>query len=220
MTKSRERKATIVKYYEVEPSLSSSFYSSWEFTNWDRLQSDTKGPLPKTWWPDGLNAITRGPWTIPDYVEAPHFVIAKKKANALSDFGIIDGFMFISEKLKTIIDDLAPNSCEFRPCTTEFTDNMPGPKIWLCSVTKVFRDAVDLSKSRIGITGNGRYSFLEYQFSGGSNLVFRKKKIQSDHLFQLTECAPKYFCDESFKQTCKAAKIRGLAFKPIGELAE
>jgi hypothetical protein len=209
--------AKAMKYFVVEPTNNSSFYSRFKLVNRDRLQPDRKGLPPKVAWPDGIHATTRGPWTIPDYIEAPHFVIAKRKGNPpLSDFGALESFMFISARMKALFGELAPGACDYRRCTTEFSDGSPGPETWMGSVTRVFREAVDESKSNLRKDAIGNYMMI---FPFKTRLMFRKEVIGDQPIFRLAEFATDFICNEPFKQACRAAGIRGMAFTLVGELA-
>jgi hypothetical protein len=209
--------AKAMKYFVVEPDLNSSFHSCWDLANIDRLQSGQRSVAPKVNWPDGLHSVTRGPWTIPDYLEAPHFVVKKRKGNPPScDFGVMESFMFISARIKALFGELAPGACDYRRCTTEFSDGSPGPETWMGSVTRVFREAVDESKSNLRKDAIGNYMMI---FPFKTRLMFRKEVIGDQPIFRLAEFATDFICNEPFKQACRAAGIRGMAFTLVGELA-
>jgi hypothetical protein len=53
-----------------------------------------------------------------------------------------------------------------------------------------------------------RYSLL-----GGANLFFREEIVGSTHIFRLRFSIPNIICDGSLKNVCKAAGLKGIAFK-------
>jgi hypothetical protein len=190
----------------------------WELVNYDRLLSEEGGLQSREFkklWPDGLFAVTRGPWTIPEYLEQPHIVIPKKHASTIADINVIDGFMFISTKFKALIEEIAPGSCDFRPCRTEYSDGSPAPEIWHGSVVRVFNDVVDLEKSRVFKMGTGAFSFC-----GEGRFAYFSAKLKDAVLFRVAQSPGRLICGENFKMAVKSAGIKGVRFDLCGELSE
>jgi hypothetical protein len=200
-------------YYELD-SRSTTNGPGWEIANSKTLQRDKTGLVPKVGWPDGLFVLPRGPWTLPEYLEPPHFIFDRKLGHAPRDIESIDGFFFISPKMKAVFEEFAPDGCDFRPCTTQYRNGNPGPELWLCSVIRAFRDAINKDESTVRITARGSYMFSNVPM----DLKFRPDVIGGAHAFRLAECAFQVFCDEAFKARCKAAGIKGASFKPIGQI--
>ncbi|MCM2294511.1 DUF1629 domain-containing protein [Allorhizobium sp. BGMRC 0089] len=185
----------------------------WDFVNYDTLQADERGLDPKVPWPDGLFAVTRGPWTPPPYLEPPRFIIDPRLGNPLRDAEVRDNFLFISGKFKRLIEEIAPNTCEFRACVTEHRNGEPGPEIWLCALVKAFRDSIDMAASKVTLNKMGGYMFSEEIY-----LCFKEKEMLDVHLFRIAENSSGFFCDEYFKSKCKEHGIKRILFKEIGEL--
>jgi hypothetical protein len=94
-------------YYELD-SRSTTNGPGWEIANRKTLQRDKTGLVPKVGWPDGPFVLPRGPWTLPEYLEPPHFVFDRKLGHDPRDIESIDGFFFISPKMKAVFEELAP----------------------------------------------------------------------------------------------------------------
>jgi hypothetical protein len=202
-------------YYELDSRLTSRG-PGWEIANIETLQPDKAGLGAKAGWPDGLFVLPRGPWTLPEYLEPPHFIFDRKLGHDPRDIESIDGFFFISPKMKAVFEELAPEGCDFRPCTTQYRNGGPGPELWLCSVTQAFRDAIDKEGSTVRFKSTGGYMFS----GGGVDLKFRADVIGGAHVFRLAETASRVFCDEDFKARCKAVGIRGISFAKVGMCTE
>ncbi|MBY5665358.1 imm11 family protein [Rhizobium leguminosarum] len=186
----------------------------WEFANRDRLQPDS-GDLGLSFsrvpWPDSMLDSPRGPWRIPDYAETPKLIFDPKRK--MQDIYAVEYFLFISDKMKSLLDEFAPKSCEYLLCETEFSNGKTGPKIWLCSVVDSYRNAVDLEKSEIRVSKWGTY--LIY---GESNWQFLSAVLDGAHVFRLVEYAVAIFCDQTFKDICKDKGIKGTSFQQVGFL--
>ncbi|PDT03600.1 hypothetical protein CO666_13565 [Rhizobium chutanense] len=186
----------------------------WEFANRDRLQPDS-GYLGlnyiRTPWPDSMLDLPRGPWQIPDYAETPKLIFNPKRK--VQDIYVVDYFLFISEKMKSLLDELAPKSCVYLLCETEFSNGKTGPRIWQCSVVDSYRHAVDLEKSEIRLSKWGTY--LIY---GESSWKFLLAVLAGAHVFRLFEYAVAIFCDQTFKDLCRDRGIKGISFQQVGFL--
>ncbi|EJC79271.1 Protein of unknown function (DUF1629) [Rhizobium leguminosarum bv. trifolii WSM2297] len=187
---------------------------NWEFSNWDRLQLNGRGlglNYGEASWPDSMLDLPRGPWRIPDYIETPKLIVDQKRK--MKDLYSVEYFLFISDKMKGLLDQFAPKSCEYMLCDTKFADGETGPAIWLCSVVDSYRNAVDLEKSEIRVSKWGTYLI-----SGESNWQFLPAVLDGEHLFRLVECANLTFCDQAFKDICKIQDIKGISFRQVGLL--
>lgn len=201
-----------MNYFELDAS-SVGRGAGWKMINYNTLQSDAPGLNPKIPWPDGHRVLSRGPWTLPAYVEAPHFVIDLKTGHAPRDIEVIDGFLFISRKFKAVFESLAPGACEFRSCTTEYLNGAPGPETWLCSVTGAFKEAVDIDNSVIRVSALGLYMSTAVN----RNYKFRQEVIMDAHIFTLAETPKLLYCDENFKAETRNSEIKGAIFKLFGK---
>ncbi|MBX4865318.1 DUF1629 domain-containing protein [Rhizobium sophorae] len=185
----------------------------WEFANRDRLLPDS-GYLglnySRTPWPDSMLDLPRGPWQIPEYAETPKLIFDPKRK--VQDIYAVEYFLFISDKMKSLLEEFAPKSCEYLLCETEFSNGKTGPRIWQCSVVDSYREAVDVENSPlIRVTRWGGY-----MISGGADWCFLPSVLNSAHVFRLVEYAGPFFCDQTFKNICKDRGIRGTAFQQVG----
>jgi len=195
--------------------LDSSGTYGWDFANYERLQTNGKytglginfGPES---WPDDMLHLPRGPWRIPDYDETPKLVFDPKRK--LKDIYAVDYFYFISDKMKDLLEEVAPNSCEYALCETEFKNGKPGPRIWQCSTITSYRNAVDLERSEIRVSRYGTY-----MISGGANWHFLPA-VNGTYLFRLVEFANETLCDQRFKDLCRERGIKGTSFRQVGYL--
>ncbi|QWW71159.1 DUF1629 domain-containing protein [Rhizobium sp. WYJ-E13] len=187
----------------------------WEFANLDRLQPDSGGlGLDRLGapWPDSMLDSPGGPWRIPDYAETPKLIFDPKRK--VQDIYAVEYFLFISDKMKSLLEGFAPNSCDYLLCETEFSNGKTGPKIWLCSVVDSYRKAVDVENSPlIRVTQWGGY-----MISGGADWCFLPAVLKGAHLFRLVEDAGSIFCDQSLKDMCKDRGIKGTSFQQVGFL--
>ncbi|WP_434713123.1 DUF1629 domain-containing protein [Rhizobium sp. YTUHZ045] len=195
--------------------LSSNDNYGWEFANLERLQLDS-GYLGlnhiRTPWPDSMLGLPRGPWRIPDYAETPKLIFNPKRK--VQDVYAVDYFLFISDKLKSLLEEFAPNSCEYLLCETEFSNGKAGPRIWQCSVVDSYSKAVDVENSPlIRVTKWGCY-----MISSGADWCFLPHVLKAVHVFRLIEYAVAIFCDQTVKDICKERGIKGTTFRQVGFL--
>ena len=212
MPRTHGKKAKEPVYYEIYPSMFGNG-PGWELVNYDTLQKGYTGLEPEDAWPDGYLRLPRGPWRIPDYVETPRFLIDKKFGRPPHDIESIDGYFFLSSKLKAVFEAVDPSACEFRRCETYLRSGEAGPETWLCAVTRAFVGAVDIEKSDVRLmpTADGLPRFS----NAHPKLKFKFEVIGDVHLFRIGELAGAVICDQFFKDACKAATIKGAVFDPI-----
>ncbi|MET3612411.1 hypothetical protein ABID16_000716 [Rhizobium aquaticum] len=208
-----ETKKKKIKIHEID---SLGAHRGWECVNYSRLQPDKFGITPKISWPDGKFSVTAGPWTLPVFVEPPHIVIDRKIRRPDWDVQYKDGCLFISGKFRNLIKEVAPDTCEFRPCVTEFRNGEQGPEIWLCSPIKAFAQTIDLVKSHVQVSGYGFY--MNPGIFDRMRLSFVETEMVEVHLFRIAEMSNGIFCDDFFKMKCREAGIKSISFKEIGEL--
>jgi len=202
-------------YYKVECTRSDRG-DGWDLMNRDRLQSDGGRLTLKKAWPDGARVLPRGPWTLPDYLEPPHFVFDRSLGRPPHDFDVRDGIFLISAKMKSLLEELAPDACDYRPCVTSYRNGKPGPELWVGSVVRAFKDAVDLDNSNIKVSAYGQY-LLPY-YPKKAELAFKPEVIGSANVFRLAETPFYPFCDEHFRARCREAGIKGIAFSKVGSI--
>jgi len=202
------------QYYTVGANLRGR-PPGWLLVNYDSLQKDWRGISQAIPWPDGYLQLPRGPWRIPDFIERPRFLIARKYGKPPSDLECIDGFWIISMAMKKVLEAIDPLACEFRECETVLTSNETGPDRWLCSITRAFVGAVEIESSDklfVRSNPNGTVSFGR---TLGTVIKFKPEVIGASHLFHVAEMASAIFCDQSMKDACKVAGIKGISFQCV-----
>ncbi|WP_416066703.1 imm11 family protein [Rhizobium sp. ZK1] len=195
--------------------LDSSGSYGWDFANYHTMQANGKGVgihHNAGSWPRDMLNVARGPWQIPDYAETPKLVFDSKRK--VKDIYAVEYFYFISDEMKGLLEEVAPNSCEYGLCETEFDSGKPGPRIWQCSVITSYSKAVDIENSeKIRLTAWGGY-----MISGGANWQFLPAVLNGASLFRLVEFPIAALCDQRFKDLCRRRGIKGADFQQVGFL--
>lgn len=213
----KHRTQLLPKYHDID---SDDAYGGYLFdlVNRENLQSDGNWLLAKPAWPDGYGNLPRHPWRFPNYLEKPRVLLEGKPGRALADLRNQDGFWFVSRALKTLLEQMDPNACEFRECETVFASGDAGPEYWLCSVTRFFfgKDVIACEAIE-GLTlrpaPNGFFDYVVYP---QTKIRFKPEAIGSAHLFRVVELGRSIFCDQSVKDACRAAGIKGVRFDKMG----
>ena len=115
--------------------------------------------------------------------------------------------------MKRVLEDVDPDACEFRRCETFLKDGDLGPETWLCSVIRVFVDAIDVETSEYLIAYTGPSGGPSFAQNPKTKLRFKPNAIGRAHLFRIGEMASAVFCDQTLKAACKAAGIKGTYFR-------
>ena len=142
------------------------------------------------------------------YPETPRVVIGKlgKKASPPTDLELFHSYWLISERLKVLFEELDPEAFAFLACDVRFSDGSPGPAYWLCDVVRVL-DA--FGQSTLDDLRKHPYRGL----LGDDSLVFNEDAIGSAHIF-CTPYAVNVFVDQSIKDACQRAGMKGTKFVP------
>ncbi|UGY16550.1 imm11 family protein [Bradyrhizobium septentrionale] len=156
----------------------------------------------------GALAPPKGRRGFPAYPEVPRVVIGKlgRKASPPRDFELFHSYWLVSDPLKRLFEELDPDAFVFLTCDVRLADGSAGPIYWLCDVVRVIeafdqRTSDELRKHRYrGLLGN-------------TSLVFDDEAIGSARVF-CTPHAVNIFADQSVKDACKQAGIRGAMFTP------
>jgi Protein of unknown function (DUF1629) len=209
--RSKERTGEPV-YYEISEDYVRGGVVGWEFTNYATLQSDHRGMTPADPWPDGYLKLPRGPWRFPNYVETPRLLISKKLGRPPRDLECMDGVWIISAAMKAVLEAVDPEVCEFRRCETHMASGEAGRETWLCTINRAFVGAVDVEGSehlQVRRNFNGTLSLATHALT---RLKLRAEIIGNAHLFHIAEMAGAIYCDQTMKDACKAAALKGVRF--------
>jgi len=148
----------------------------------------------------------------PIYPEMPRVVIGKRrKGPPPSAIELFHHYWLISDGLKRLFESLDADAFAFQPCDVTLRDGSPGPTHWLCHVVRVIEAFGEKTMDEIEAyrrqTGVRRVSSIYTE-----NLVFNEEAIGSARIFR-TPYSDLVFCDQSLKDACKAAGLKGIAFR-------
>ena len=157
---------------------------------------------------EGALAPPRGKRGFPVYPEVPRVVIGKlgKKGAPPTDFELFHAYWLVSDRLKRLFEELDPAAFAFLACDVRLAGGSPGPGYWLCDVVRVI-EAFDENTSD-DLRKHPHRGLLGYY-----SLVFNEQSIGSAHVF-CTPYAVNVFADQSFKDACQRAGIKGMKFTP------
>jgi Protein of unknown function (DUF1629) len=140
----------------------------------------------------------------PDFPETPLILVKKKSHRPLRDLEDCRSYWLISERAKQVFERVDPEAFTFVKCDVRFATGEPGPDYWLCDVVRVL-DALDEAASRIST------------FSW-SSLVFNENVVGSAHAFRMLQRGSVVICDQSLRDACKAAGLKGIWFTDADDL--
>jgi hypothetical protein len=186
-----------------------------EIVNLKALQANGKGLVADPPWKAGVSPVdpNGGPWRIPDFLERPGIVYDANFNYAPRDSEGGNNAWIVSERLKAIVECLAPDGSVFSECDTVWSNGEPGPKRWICSIVKIYSGAVDLSLSDNLFPWKLPDGQIGYSVTSLSTLVFRRNILGSAHLFRVFELNHRdTYCDNIFCRDCKITKVTGLKF--------
>ena len=147
----------------------------------------------------------------PVYPEKPRVVIGKRKSGpSPSDIELYHSYWLISDRLRSVFESVDPSAFAFQACDVKLRDGSAGPVYWLCDVVRVleaFGDATlqDIQRYRQS-TG------LRYRGFLGERLVFNESIIGNSHIFRTPYSRNNVFCDQTMKDACKEAELKGVKF--------
>jgi hypothetical protein len=152
-----------------------------------------------------------------DYPEVPRFLFDKKLGRLPRDLELFGNYWLVSDRTKSVFEAVDPAGFAFLACDVRLpSGDYDGPPYWLCDVVRVL-DALDEAQSRltIGIRESKAYSDFGkkyYSLTGGRELVFRDDAIGDAHVFRMEYLRPVVICDQTMKDACKAARLKGIKF--------
>jgi len=152
-----------------------------------------------------------------DYPEMPRFLFDKSVGRLPQDLEEFHAYWLVSDRTKSVFEAVDPAAFAFLACDVRLpSGDYDGPPYWLCDVVRVL-DALDEEQSRlqIGIRESKAYSDFGkkyYSLAGGRELVFRDDAIGDAHVFRMEYLLPTVICDQTMKDACKAARLKGIKF--------
>jgi hypothetical protein len=148
----------------------------------------------------------------PAYREEPRAVIGNRRnAYPPSDIERFHSYWLISDRLKVLFESIDPQAFAFQACVVKLRDGSTGPVHWLCDVVRLL-DAFGESTLQ-GIHRYREKTGLMYcGFLGDKTLIFNEAIIGDSHIFRTPYSFMDVYCDESVKDACKHAGIKGIRF--------
>jgi uncharacterized protein DUF1629 len=144
------------------------------------------------------------------YPERPVFVADPKFGRLYRDLEGYSGYWFISEKMKSVLQEIDPEAFAFLECEVRSPDGNRQPSRWLCDVIRVL-DALDETQStvRVGVADDGsKY----YRMGGGDKLVFKESVVGDARIFRMKYFDANIICDEELRKACKSTDLKGISF--------
>jgi Protein of unknown function (DUF1629) len=196
-----QRKPKVRRFYIISFSAAET-RSYFEVENLDVLRAGAPALYP----PEGRRGF-------PAYRETPRVVIGKTRdANRLTDIERFHSFWLISDRLKMLFESIDPHAFAFQACDVKLRDGSTGPVYWLCDVVRVLDAFVQGTLEDIP-TYRERTGLIYRGFLGDTTLVFNVDMIGASHVFRTPYSFMDVFCDQSLKDACKHAGIKGIRFR-------
>jgi len=143
----------------------------------------------------------------PEYPEKPQVVIGKRrKGPPPSDIELFHSYWLVSDRLKLLFESVDSSAFAFQACNVTLRDGSRGPMYWLCDVIRVLEAFGQPTVQELR-TNRNRFPSLRNQRA----LLFDETVIGDSHVFR-TPYWPDVFCDQSVKDVCRAAGMKGLRF--------
>jgi hypothetical protein len=199
----RPRKPKIRKFYIVRLNYRFSTPPGWRMENLAVLLNGQRALLaPKE----------RG--FLP-FSETPRLLIDKSLGRAPVDWELFHDYWLVSDRMKRVLERLDETGVAFVKCETRCQDASAPPVYWLCDIIRLL-DAVDEEKSRLKIEYDSA-SRKCYNLMGFVSLSFREEVVGSAHIFRLLFLSPSIICDQTFKDACREAGLRGIGFSEAAD---
>jgi hypothetical protein len=148
----------------------------------------------------------------PNYPERPRVVIGKRKRGPPpSDIELFHSHWLVSDRLKLLFESFDPPAFAFQACDVSLRDGSTGPVYWLCDVVRVLEAFAESTLREIQ-QYRERTGFRYRGFRGDKTLVFNEGVIGDSHIFRTPYSRNDVFCDQSLKDACKDAGVKGVAF--------
>jgi Protein of unknown function (DUF1629) len=180
---------------------------------------DFRFRTPPGWQMENLAVLNGGHRTLlaplgargfPQFPEPPRLLIDRALGRAPVDWELFHDYWIVSDRMKTVLETLDREGVAFVRCETRYQGGSAAPVYWLCDVLRLL-DAVDEEKSRVKIKHYDS-DYKVYDLMGGASLVFKEEVVGSAHIFRLRFLHPRIICDQSVKDACKDAGLRGIRF--------
>lgn len=146
-----------------------------------------------------------------DYPVTPLFLADEKLGRIDRDFERYSHYWLISDRMKSVLEQVDPEAFAFLKCDTRLPDGTDGPRHWLCDVVRVL-EALDEGKSLIEI-GTADDGSKFYDLLGRRSLILNQDAIGPCRVFRMKYTGSVIICDDVLKRACRENGITGIRFK-------
>jgi len=152
-----------------------------------------------------------------DFPEAPIFLADAKLGAIHLDFEVHAGYWFISDKMKSVLQEVDPEAFAFLQCHVRSPDGQERPVRWLCDVVRVL-DALDEEKSEASSRWYGKQLVCvakdgsKFYSAFHEALFFKESVVGNSHIFKMKYSPETVICNEEMRQACKLAQLSGISF--------
>jgi hypothetical protein len=151
----------------------------------------------------------RGERRFPALAETPRLLIDKSLGRPPVDWEMFHDFWLVSDRMKGVLEAEDREGVAFLKCETRSLKG-GAPVYWLCDIIRRL-DVIDEEKSIVQVLDEGT-DFRRYDGTTISRYVFREEAIGSAHIFRPRFLEQWILCDQTMKDACKAAGVKGLSF--------
>ena len=149
------------------------------------------------------------------YKVRPRFVFGRDKGRFPNDLERFHDHWIVSDRMKSVMEQVDSDAFDFAACDIILKDGSPGPRYWLCDVVRVL-DAVDETISNVRFSKNPGEAKI-YAIIGNSLIHFRNDVVGSAHIFRLKYNLYHVAVDDTFKNACRAAGLKGIHYDEISD---
>jgi hypothetical protein len=159
----------------------------------------------------------------PNYPEAPRFLFDKKRGLLPKDLELYHEYWLVSDRAKSVFEAVDRAGFTFLACDVRLPHgDYDGPPYWLCDVIRVL-DALDETRSRLKIRIREEERYIDfgkkyYGKLGDGELVFRDDAVGDAHVFRMMFMEYVAICDQTMKDACRAAGLKGIRFDDASKL--
>jgi hypothetical protein len=188
------------KFYEMDCVLLST-PAGWEVMN-EAAMSPGGGGIYRR--PEGRRGFRA-------YAAMPLLRFDTRLGRPVKDMEKIGQFWLVSDRARTVLQQVDPDAFAFLECRVEIRDGSEGPRYWLCDVVRVL-DALNEPESEITIEKNDRGEKI-YTRIGAEIMIFKEDVVGPRHIFRMQYRESTVICDETMKDACKEAGLKGWCFR-------
>jgi len=119
--------------------------------------------------------------------------------------------------MKNVLAKMDAEGQAFVRCEVRLEDGSESPPFWLCDIVRVI-EAIDEERSRLRIEFDPNNGEKIYDLLGGASLVFRQDALGNAHIWRCQHLETPVICDESLREACRDAGLKGIRFRDASKL--